>query len=41
MDGLNTMLENGPWFICNNLLILKKWSPGVNLLIEDVGNVPV
>ncbi|GKD28369.1 putative reverse transcriptase domain-containing protein, partial [Tanacetum coccineum] len=41
MDGLNAMLENDPWFIRNHPLILKKWNPDVNLLIEDVGNVPV
>ncbi|GJR99873.1 putative reverse transcriptase domain-containing protein [Tanacetum coccineum] len=41
MDGLDAMLENGSWFIRNNLLILKKWHPDVNLLKEDVGNVPV
>ncbi|GKC83311.1 putative reverse transcriptase domain-containing protein, partial [Tanacetum coccineum] len=41
MDGLNAMLENGPWFIRNHPLILKKWNPDVNLLKEDVGNVPV
>ncbi|GKB08872.1 hypothetical protein Tco_0837184 [Tanacetum coccineum] len=39
MDGLNAMLENGPWFIRNHPLILKKWNPDVNLLKEDVGNV--
>nr|GEZ90172.1 hypothetical protein [Tanacetum cinerariifolium] len=39
MDGLNAMLENGPWFIRNHQLILKKWKPNVNLLKEDVGNV--
>ncbi|GJX54997.1 hypothetical protein Tco_0284894 [Tanacetum coccineum] len=27
-------------FIRNNPLILKKWNPDVNLLKEDVGNVP-
>nr|GEU88905.1 hypothetical protein [Tanacetum cinerariifolium] len=41
MDGLNAMLENGPWFIHNNLLILKKWNPNVNLVKEDVTNVSV
>ncbi|GKA30169.1 retrotransposon protein, putative, ty1-copia subclass [Tanacetum coccineum] len=41
MDGLNAMLENGPWFIRNHPLILKKWNPDVNLLKEDVSNVPV
>ncbi|GKB39583.1 hypothetical protein Tco_0884525 [Tanacetum coccineum] len=41
MDGLNAMLKNGPWFIRNHQLILKKWNPDVNLLKEDVGNVLV
>ncbi|GKA56876.1 reverse transcriptase domain-containing protein [Tanacetum coccineum] len=41
MDGLDEMLENDPWFIRNNPLILKQWTPDVNLLIEDVGNVSV
>ncbi|GKB09935.1 hypothetical protein Tco_0843858 [Tanacetum coccineum] len=36
-DSLNAMIENGLWFICNNLLILKKWHPDVNTLKEDVG----
>ncbi|GJW03695.1 reverse transcriptase domain-containing protein [Tanacetum coccineum] len=40
MDGLDSMLENGPWFFRNNPLILKKWNSDVNLLKEDV-NVPV
>ncbi|GJR54442.1 putative reverse transcriptase domain-containing protein [Tanacetum coccineum] len=40
-DGSDAMLENGPWFIHNNPLILKKWDPDVNLLKEDVGNVSV
>ncbi|GJS20615.1 putative reverse transcriptase domain-containing protein [Tanacetum coccineum] len=36
MDRLDSMLENGPWFIQNNPLILKKWHPDENLLKEDV-----
>ncbi|GJY79899.1 nucleotide-diphospho-sugar transferase [Tanacetum coccineum] len=36
MDGLDAMLENGPWFVRNNSLILKKWHPDENLLKEDV-----
>ncbi|GKA96171.1 retrotransposon protein, putative, ty1-copia subclass [Tanacetum coccineum] len=40
-DGLDAMLENGPCFIGNNLLILKRWDPDVNLLKEDVGNIPI
>ncbi|GJT50362.1 hypothetical protein Tco_0976519 [Tanacetum coccineum] len=41
IEELDTMLENSPWFICKNPLILKKWNPDVNLLKEDVGNIPV
>ncbi|GJW77233.1 RNA-directed DNA polymerase, eukaryota, reverse transcriptase zinc-binding domain protein [Tanacetum coccineum] len=41
MDGLDAMLENGPWFIQNNMLILKKWHPDENLLKEDVSTIPV
>ncbi|GJW91993.1 putative ribonuclease H-like domain-containing protein [Tanacetum coccineum] len=41
MDGLDALLENGPWFIQNNPLILKKWHTDENLLKEDVSNVPV
>ncbi|GKB53583.1 pyruvate, phosphate dikinase, chloroplastic [Tanacetum coccineum] len=40
-DGLNSMLENGPWFIRNNPLILKEWHSDVNTLKEDVGSIPV
>ncbi|GKC27344.1 hypothetical protein Tco_1034638 [Tanacetum coccineum] len=35
MEGLYAILENDPWFICNNLLILIKWKTDVNLLKED------
>nr|GEX61196.1 hypothetical protein [Tanacetum cinerariifolium] len=41
IDGLDAVLEIGPWFIRNNPLILKKRNPDVNLLKEDMGNVPV
>ncbi|GJY39916.1 zinc finger, CCHC-type containing protein [Tanacetum coccineum] len=41
MDGLDSMLENGLWFIQNNPLILKKWHLDKNLLKEDVSFVPV
>ncbi|GKD44933.1 putative reverse transcriptase domain-containing protein [Tanacetum coccineum] len=30
-DGMDAMLDNGPWFICNDPFILKKWNPDVNL----------
>ncbi|GJW73774.1 copia protein [Tanacetum coccineum] len=41
MNGLDAMLENGPWFIQNNPFILKKWHPDENLLKEDVCTVLV
>ncbi|GJS86779.1 beta-caryophyllene synthase [Tanacetum coccineum] len=41
IDGLDAMLEKGPWFIWNNPLILKKWHPDENLLKEDVSIIPV
>ncbi|GJX75720.1 zinc finger, CCHC-type containing protein [Tanacetum coccineum] len=34
MEGLDAMLKNGPWFIRNNLLILKKWVGQAMQLIE-------
>nr|GEY34102.1 hypothetical protein [Tanacetum cinerariifolium] len=41
MDGLDAMLENCPWFIRNNPLILKKWHLNENLLKEDVSIILV
>ncbi|GJZ54918.1 hypothetical protein Tco_0610111 [Tanacetum coccineum] len=41
MNGLDAMLESGPWFIRNNPLILKKWHPDENLLKEDVSTILV
>nr|GEU31679.1 hypothetical protein [Tanacetum cinerariifolium] len=41
MDGLDAMLENGLWFICNNPLILRKWHPDENLLKENVSTILV
>ncbi|GJT61909.1 retrotransposon protein, putative, unclassified, partial [Tanacetum coccineum] len=41
IDGLNSMLENGPWFIHNHPIILCKWNLDVDLLKEDVGNALV
>ncbi|GJV25256.1 RNA-directed DNA polymerase, eukaryota, reverse transcriptase zinc-binding domain protein [Tanacetum coccineum] len=41
IDGLYAMLENGPWFIRNNPLILKKWHSDENLMKEDISTVPV
>ncbi|GKA33955.1 retrovirus-related pol polyprotein from transposon TNT 1-94 [Tanacetum coccineum] len=39
IKGLDAMLENGLWFIRNNLLILKKWNPDENLLKEEYRSV--
>ncbi|GJV21447.1 retrotransposon protein, putative, ty3-gypsy subclass [Tanacetum coccineum] len=41
MDGLDDMVEYGPWSIWNNPLILKKWHSDVNLLKEDVSTILV
>ncbi|GKD84451.1 nucleotide-diphospho-sugar transferase, partial [Tanacetum coccineum] len=41
IHGLDAMLHNGPWFIRNNPLILKKWHPDENLWKEDVSTVSV
>ncbi|GJU97164.1 putative reverse transcriptase domain-containing protein [Tanacetum coccineum] len=41
IDRLDAMFENGPWFIRNNPLILKKWHPDENLLKKDVSTVSV
>ncbi|GJQ92202.1 retrotransposon protein, putative, ty1-copia subclass [Tanacetum coccineum] len=41
MDGLDSLLENGSWFIRNNSLILKKWHPNENLMKEDISTVLV
>nr|GFA10288.1 hypothetical protein [Tanacetum cinerariifolium] len=41
MDELYAMLENGPWLIRNNQLILKKWHPDENLMKEYISIVLV
>nr|GEX34875.1 hypothetical protein [Tanacetum cinerariifolium] len=41
MNRLDAMHENGPWFIWNNPLILKKWHPDENLLKEDGRTIAV
>nr|GEZ45863.1 hypothetical protein [Tanacetum cinerariifolium]GFA05200.1 hypothetical protein [Tanacetum cinerariifolium] len=41
MDGLDAMLENGPCFIWNSPLILKKWHPDEYPLKEDVSTILV
>nr|GEY01241.1 hypothetical protein [Tanacetum cinerariifolium] len=41
IDGLDAVLEKGPWFIRNNSYILNKWNSDVNLLKEDVALIEV
>nr|GEX77525.1 hypothetical protein [Tanacetum cinerariifolium] len=41
LDGIEAMLESGPWLIRNVPLILKKWTPDANIMKEDVSNIPV
>ncbi|GJX91244.1 retrovirus-related pol polyprotein from transposon TNT 1-94 [Tanacetum coccineum] len=40
-DRMYAMLDNGPWFIRNTPFIQKQWTPDVNIVKEDVGNVLV
>ncbi|GKE74467.1 hypothetical protein Tco_1536508 [Tanacetum coccineum] len=35
VDGMNGVLESGPWFILSEPIILKKWMPNASLLKED------
>ncbi|GKB89677.1 ribonuclease H-like domain-containing protein [Tanacetum coccineum] len=39
--GMKSMLENGPWWIHNVALILRKWSLFANISKEDLKSVPV
>ncbi|GJS66640.1 ATPase, F1/V1/A1 complex, alpha/beta subunit [Tanacetum coccineum] len=39
IEGMNEVLENGPWFIRSAPIILKKWTPNANLLKEDLKSV--
>ncbi|GJY31751.1 putative reverse transcriptase domain-containing protein [Tanacetum coccineum] len=38
IEGMNGVLENGQWFIRSAPIILKKWTPNVNLLKEDMNS---
>ncbi|GJX67210.1 zinc knuckle CX2CX4HX4C containing protein [Tanacetum coccineum] len=40
-DGMYAMIENGMRLIRNVPLILKKWTPDANVMIEDVCNIPI
>ncbi|GKA79383.1 ATPase, F1/V1/A1 complex, alpha/beta subunit, partial [Tanacetum coccineum] len=41
IEGMNGVLENGPWFIRSAPIILKKWTPNAILLKEDLKSVPI
>ncbi|GJT54012.1 probable indole-3-pyruvate monooxygenase YUCCA10, partial [Tanacetum coccineum] len=41
IEGMNGVLENGPWFIQSAPIILKKWTPNVNLLKDDLNSVSI
>ncbi|GJY81708.1 zinc knuckle CX2CX4HX4C containing protein [Tanacetum coccineum] len=40
-QGIEAMLEIGPWLIHNVPLILKQWTPNANIMKEDVCNILV
>ncbi|GKB40387.1 zinc knuckle CX2CX4HX4C containing protein [Tanacetum coccineum] len=40
-NGMESMLENGPWLIRNMELILKNWTLDANVTKENVCNIPV
>lgn len=40
-DGMNGVLENGPWFIRSNPIIFKKWTPNASMLKEDLCSISV
>ncbi|GKB26034.1 RNA-directed DNA polymerase, eukaryota [Tanacetum coccineum] len=40
-EGMEAILESGPWLIRNVPLVLKKWTPNANIMKEDVCNIHV
>nr|GEV98416.1 retrovirus-related Pol polyprotein from transposon TNT 1-94 [Tanacetum cinerariifolium] len=40
-DGMESMLENGPWLIFNVSLILKQWTPNANVMKMGVCDILV
>ncbi|XP_071687730.1 uncharacterized protein [Rutidosis leptorrhynchoides] len=40
-SGMMDVHQNGPWMICNDPIILNKWSLNVSLTKEDLSKVPV
>ncbi|GJZ78802.1 zinc knuckle CX2CX4HX4C containing protein [Tanacetum coccineum] len=41
INGLKDVLENGPWMIRKNPIILKKWTMNTSMLKEEFTHVPV
>nr|GEW60578.1 ribonuclease H-like domain-containing protein [Tanacetum cinerariifolium] len=41
IEGMNGVFENGLWFIRSAPIILKKWTPNVDLLKDDMNSVPI
>ncbi|GKC19228.1 probable indole-3-pyruvate monooxygenase YUCCA10, partial [Tanacetum coccineum] len=41
IEGVNGVLENGPWLIRSAPIIVKKWTASANLLKEDLKSVPI
>ncbi|XP_035837267.1 uncharacterized protein LOC118485121 [Helianthus annuus] len=40
-EGMDQMLEDGPWMIRNVPIILKEWSASIKLVKEDLKAIPV
>ncbi|GJZ17044.1 hypothetical protein Tco_0553167, partial [Tanacetum coccineum] len=40
-DGMDAMIENGPWLIRNVPIIQTKSTPDVNIMKEDVCHIPI
>ncbi|GJS13135.1 hypothetical protein Tco_0407607, partial [Tanacetum coccineum] len=40
-NGLEQVLERGPWMIHNSPIILNKWTPYVSLIRDEITKVPV
>lgn len=40
-EGVKRVLEQGPWMIRNVPIILKKWSPDINVKKTDVTSIPI
>nr|GEW22063.1 hypothetical protein [Tanacetum cinerariifolium] len=41
IEGMNRVMENGPWFIRLAPINMKKWTQNANLLKEDMNLVPI